>query len=263
MKNVKSYYEPFLGGGSVLLDILQNHKIKEIHVSDINIDLVNLYITVKNNINDLLLELNKLDSLFNLDQNIERRKKIFYEIREKFNNENNNIIVKSSYFIFLNKTCFNGLYRVNSNGKFNVPMGSYKNPLICDRKNLIEVSKILKDINIECLDFSKSIDKADKDSFVYVDPPYRSVTKDGFTQYQKQNFNDCSQKHLANTLKRLHERGGKFLLSNSDQKNLDINDSFFDDLYSEFRIERVKSRRSINSSGTGRGKINELLIYNY
>ena len=177
-------------------------------------------------------------------------------------NENTRID-KAVYFIFLNKTCFNGLYRVNKNGQFNVPMGSYKNPSICDEENLRNVNKALQNVTIVCGDYTLSQSFIDKDTFVYIDPPYRPISHtSGFTAYNTEAFDDNEQIRLAKFFDEISDVGAKAVLSNSDPKNVNPDDTFFDDLYSRYHIKRINATRAINSKAEKRGKISELLITN-
>lgn len=173
-------------------------------------------------------------------------------------------VIRASYIIFMNKTCFNGLFRVNRNGEFNVPHGRYKTPLICDKENLIEVSKVLKNVDIRNASYLDSEELINENSLVYLDPPYRPLSKtSSFTSYSSGDFNDNDQIELANYYKRISDKGAYAILSNSDPHNVDVNDNFFDDLYKDFTIERINANRSINSNADKRGPINELLIRNY
>ena len=180
----------------------------------------------------------------------------------------NNLIFKNSIelaalMIFLNKTCFNGLYRVNKKGDFNVPMGNYKMPKICDEENLINISQKLKNVNIVYGDYKNSYNFIDENTFVYFDPPYRPLNKTAsFTSYTEFSFEDREQKELSEYFELLNKKNAKLLLSNSDPKNENIDDDFFDELYKNFIIKRVKSQRAINSKGTNRGKITEILVSN-
>ncbi len=262
---INKYIEPFVGGGAVLFDIASKYNFEQIIINDYNHDLMHLYSHIKNNINILIPELKKIsDSYLVLSE--EERSEFFYNAREQFNMINSNTIEKSVLFIFLNRTCFNGLYRVNSKGKFNVPYGRYKSPMILDEDNLYKVSDFLSKVTILSGDFSKVEEYADEKTFVYFDPPYRPLNvTSSFTSYSKNDFNDDEQKRLAEFFIKLHNKGVQLMLSNSDPKNTDIDDSFFDDLYSHpnLNIQRVEAKRNINSNGNGRGKITELLITNY
>jgi len=165
--------------------------------------------------------------------------------------------------IFLNKTCFNGLYRVNSKGLFNVPIGSYKKPPICDAENLRLISRLLENVQINCGDYSKCADFIDDNTFAYIDPPYRPLTATAsFTSYSENEFCDKQQIELGKFVDEIAAKGAKIVVSNSDPKNSDESDSFFDDLYSNYTIMRISAKRMINSKATGRGNINELLICN-
>ena len=164
--------------------------------------------------------------------------------------------------IFLNKTCFNGLYRENKSGEFNVPHGKYKNPKICDRENLLAVSNKLKNVEIYCGDYKNSENFIDANTLVYFDPPYKPLSKSGFTSYSKSGFNDDNQIELSQFFKELNDKGTKVFLSNSDPKSND-GDLFFDDLYKDFNIDRVYGNRMINSDAVNRGKVNEIIVSNF
>ncbi|NJN44832.1 MAG: Dam family site-specific DNA-(adenine-N6)-methyltransferase, partial [Anaerolineae bacterium] len=173
-------------------------------------------------------------------------------------------VKRTAQLIFLNKTCYNGLFRVNSKGEFNVPHGSYKNPTICDVENLNAVAEILQRTTILCGDFEISQKFIHSKSFVYFDPPYRPLNKtSNFTAYDVKPFDDMEQERLANFYRLLDKTGAKLMLSNSDPHNQDKKDDFFDHLYDGFKIHRVKASRMINSKSEGRGQITELLITNY
>ena len=266
--NIKKYVEPFVGGGAVFFDILNKYDLESIYISDTNDDLINAYRTIKYNSLELI-ELLKIMENEYLDKDKVQRKQYYLEKRQIFNDlkikkSNEFNILKASYLIFLNRTCFNGLYRVNSKGLFNVPMGSYKNPQICDEKNIIAISNKLKRVEIKCADFKDSEDFIDENTFVYFDPPYRPITKTAnFTAYTSNEFNDNNQIELANFVKIIDKKGAKFVLSNSDPKNTDEEDNFFDNLYSEFKIRRVDAKRMINSDSKKRGNVKELLISNF
>lgn len=263
-KELNKYIEPFVGGGAVLFDIISQYKFEQIIINDYNEDLMHLYNHIKNNKDKIINELKNLSDTY-LSLNDDDRKNYYYKARELFNSEKSGTITKSVLFIFLNRTCFNGLYRVNSSGKFNVPYGSYKNPTILDIDNIVKVSEALSNVTILNGDFSIIEKYVDEKTFVYFDPPYRplSVTS-SFTSYEKNDFNDEEQIRLANFYKYLHnEKHAKLMLSNSDPKNINENDDFFDILYKGFNIKRVEAKRAINSDRNGRGKITELLITNY
>ena len=261
------YIEPFVGGGAVLIDILQKYNIKEAFAFDINKDLINSYNVIKNNVDELITILKEIETQY-LKLEKEGRKKYFYIVREKYNNytieENETKIQRAAQFVFLNRTCFNGLYRVNKSGKFNVPIGSYKNPTICDEQNLKNLSKLIQNVQFECGDYKNSIKYVTKNTFVYFDPPYRPLNiTSGFTSYTKEDFNDDDQKELAKLYKMLDGRNAKLMLSNSNPKNINKEDNFFDNLYKGFNINEIYSNRMINSKADGRGKISEIVVTNY
>lgn len=265
--SIKKYAEPFIGGGAVLFDILNKFDLEEIYISDINAELINTYIQVKENVEDLIAFLYDYENTF-LKSSADERKKIYYKKRERYNtlmvSENSKNIESASLFIFLNKTCFNGLYRVNRKGLYNVPMGSYKNPKICDEKNLREVSKALANVYIVCADYRKSHSFIDQNTLVYFDPPYRPLNiTSSFTSYNCNGFDDNSQAELAKYVQILSQKGAYVIVSNSDPKNSNPDDNFFDILYSKQNISRISANRMINSNAKLRGRINELLISNY
>lgn len=267
-ENITKYAEPFVGGGAVLFDILNEYDLKEVYISDINAELINTYKVIRDDSEQLIELLEKYQGEYvPLDK--EKRKIYYYDKRDKFNelivggNEDGNI-KKAALMIFLNKMCFNGLYRVNKKGLFNVPVGAYKNPLICDEKNLISVSEKLQNVEIICGDYRDSEKFIDKNTFVYFDPPYRPLTETAsFTAYTKNVFDDNEQIKLANYVECINKKGAKVLVSNSDPKNSNGEDEFFDEIYSDFNIKRVSATRMINSKAEDRGKINELLISNF
>ncbi|MCL2099147.1 MAG: DNA adenine methylase [Oscillospiraceae bacterium] len=263
---VKKYAEPFVGGGAVLFDILSNFNLEEIYISDINRELILTYKIIRDNINGLISFLKIFEDTY-LFANEDKRKKIYYDNRKKFNAlkiSNSESPELAAIFIFLNRTCFNGLYRVNSKGEFNVPQGSYKNPCICDEKNLKNVSESLKGVEIVCGDYKKSKTFIDENTFVYFDPPYRPLNdSSSFTAYTQNGFGDKEQIELAKFIDSLSELGAYVVASNSDPKNTDEKDNFFDELYYRHKIFRISASRAINSVGGGRGKINELLITSY
>ena len=265
---VTKYAEPFVGGGAVLLDILGKYELEEIYVSDINAELINTYRIIRDDIDELIYMLKAMQSEF-VPLDTEHRKAYYLCKREKFNdlkvNGDESInIEKAALMIFLNKTCFNGLFRVNKKGPFNVPMGSYKNPLICDELNLRAVSDKLQKVTIVCGDYRKSADFIDDKTFVYFDPPYRPITDTAsFTAYTENLFNDDEQIELAKFVDEMHRKGAKVVISNSDPKNSNAEDNFFDNIYSTHKIKRVEATRMINSKSEARGKIKELLISNF
>lgn len=265
---ITKYAEPFVGGGAVLFDILNKYNLEEVYISDINAELINTYRGIRDNIDILIKKLSAMQNDF-IPLYTEHRKEYYLDKRSRFNelkvNGDEKInIEKAALMIFLNKTCFNGLYRVNKKGLFNVPMGTYKNPLICDENNLRAVSEKLQKVKIVCGDYKKSADFIDENTFVYFDPPYRPITDTAsFTAYTENLFNDDAQIELAQFVNDMDKKGAKIVISNSDPKNSNTNDDFFDNIYSAHRIKRVEATRMINCNSEARGKIKELLISNF
>lgn len=265
---IKKYAEPFVGGGAVLFDILSKYDLDEVYISDINAELINTYCIIRDDIDNLIELLVALQNDF-LPLDTDDRKVFYTQKRKRFNdlkvNGNENInIEKAALMIFLNKTCFNGLFRVNKKGLFNVPMGAYKNPLICDENNLRAVSENLQRVTIVCRDYRESADFIDQNTFVYFDPPYRPITNTAsFTAYTENLFNDEEQIELARFVDDMHRKGAKIVISNSDPKNSNTEDDFFDNIYSSHKIKRVEATRMINCNSEARGKIKELLISNF
>lgn len=263
------YIEPFIGGGAILIDILKKYNIKKAYAFDINKNLINCYNIIKDKVESLVLELKKLEEEY-LKLDDENRKEYYYDIRKKYNLINieneKEALEKTTYFIFLNKTCFNGLYRENRRGQFNVPIGKYKNPTICDEKNLIELSKLIKNVTFINGDYRESYKYIEENTFIYFDPPYRPINKtSSFTSYSKEDFNDENQKELGEYFRKINDNNSnvKLMLSNSNPKNNNEEDDFFEQIYNGFKINEIKANRMINSNKEKRGKISELLITNY
>ena len=266
-KTINKYAEIFIGGGAVLFDILSKYRLDEVYISDKNLELINTYKSIRDNVDILIKSLKEMEEQYtSLDD--ENRKIYYYKKRQEYNslkiNIEENNIEKARLFIFLNKTCFNGLYRVNKKGEFNVPMGAYKNPKICDKENLKNVSMALKNVKIIYADYRESESFIDEKTFVYIDPPYRPLnTSSSFTSYTENDFSDKEQIELAEYIDLLNKKKAKIVISNSDPKNNNIDDNFFDELYKNYNINRVKATRMLNSNASLRGAINELLITNY
>ena len=248
-KIYKVYYEPFLGGGAVLFDLQPKKAI----VNDLNSELINVYKTIKSFPTELVEELRKFsndeETFYNI-RNIDRDKTKYQELSN---------IQKAARIIYLNKTCFNGLYRVNNAGEFNSPFGRYKNPNIVNDKTIYAVSKYFNtaDITFKNGDFEECIKEIQKDSFVYLDPPYDPISKtSNFTGYNQGGFSDEEQIRIKNMCDRLNENGIKFLLSNSATP-------FIKELYKDYIIDIVSAKRSVNSKADKRGEIEEVLIRNY
>ena len=267
---IKRYVEPFIGGGAVFFHLAQFHRFQEIVISDVNSELLIVYKTVQKDVEGLIEGLNRLKQRF---LSGEDREKFYYEQRENFNRNvrefdfkhfRSGWTTRAAQFIFLNHTCFNGLYRTNSKLLFNVPFGKYAQPGIYNEENLRAASDLLRTVEIRQGDFESVEEFADDETFVYFDPPYRPISKtSSFNTYHKSEFTDDDQKRLTDCFRRLDAKGAKLMLSNSDPKNENPADEFFDELYKDFRIERIKASRAINSNGAKRGRISELLITNY
>lgn len=239
-----NYLEPFLGSGAFFFYITQRYRCTAI-LSDNNAELINAFEMVKEKPNDLI------PLLAEHKQN--HSKNYYYAIRKE---KPTGKLERAARFIYLNKTCFNGLYRVNSKGEFNVPMGSYKNPTIYSEKTILRASKLLQNATLKVSSFEGVLDDAKKGDFVYFDPPYHPIKKTSFTSYTKEDFSEKEQHELVKVFKKLDERGCFVMLSNSDT-------TFIKELYAGFKQRRVKARRAINCNGSGRGKINELVVTNY
>lgn len=269
---IQNYLEPFIGGGALFFYLMSNYDIKHAYISDINKELILIYSVIKQDSQKLIEYLKDLEAAF-LKLDYDKRKKFYLNIRREFNDQlktfdfnkyGDDTIIRASWSIFMNKTGFNGLFRLNKKGEFNVPFGRYKNPKICDEENLTNVHNILRDVTIknENYDYSKKFIK--KGSLIYLDPPYRPLSDTAsFTSYSNNDFNDTDQINLAKYYQDITDMGAYAILSNSDPHNTDPDDDFFDNLYSNFNINRVTAKRSVNSNGNKRGPISELLITNY
>ena len=263
---INKYIEPFIGGGAVFFDVVTNYKLDTYIINDINKELINTYKAIQQDINSLLGYLSNITSYYK-QLSIDDKDLFYYSIRKKYNNiiiDKSINIEKAALFIFLNKTCFNGLYRVNRNNQFNVPTGKYKNPTIYDEENLLNISQILQKVEILCGDFSTVYNHIESNTFIYIDPPYRPLTKtSSFTNYSTYLFDDKEQIRLSTFINEADKKGAYVLASNSDPKNTSENDLFFDELYSSKNIIRIEAQRVINSNPLRRGKITELIISNY
>lgn len=245
-KSYNRYFEPFIGGGALFFEL----RPEQAYISDMNEELINLYSVVRNNVYELIKDLSKH----------EVSKEYFLEIRNIDRTEQYtelSDVERASRFIYLNRTCFNGMYRVNSQGQFNVPFGHYKNPRIIDKNNLLNCSELLKKTEIKCADFSEILTKVKKGDLVYFDPPYVPLNEtSSFTSYTKDGFDINMQFKLRDVCDELDNKGVKFMLSNSDTK-------LVNELYVNYEIKKVFASRQINANADGRGKITEVLVRNY
>jgi len=262
----KIYIEPFVGGGAVLFDILQRFTLDKAVIIDLNKELINCYRCIKQDVEEIIKQLEQLKSEF-ISLNAAGQEKFYLDIRKRYNEtvlNREHDFEKAANFIFLNKTCFNGLYRVNSKGEFNVPFAKSKNPSVYDRENLTLVSKLLQNVTIIHGDYKQCLDYIGEGTFVYCDPPYRPLSASAsFVGYSQNGFNDDDQREVASFIKKLSERGCLVMLSGADPKNADPEDSFLDELYNGFDIMRINARRMINCRADKRGNITEIVVRNY
>jgi len=253
-----TYIEPFVGSGAMLLWMLKSFpQIKKAVIGDINQDLIQTWQCVASRPMELIQILQQMQEEYHaLEADEEQKKNYYYAKRALFNERNSDSLTQSALLLFLNRTCFNGLYRVNRRGEYNVPIGSYKKPTICDKENILAVSRALEKTEIICADFEKTLDYAQTGSFFYLDPPYKPLSNtSSFTAYASAAFDDGEQMRLRHFCQKLDSQGHQWLLSNSDHV-------FFDSIYTDFKRQRVFARRSINSKHDRRGTLTELLIGN-
>lgn len=273
MSKVDRYVEPFVGGGAVLFHLLEHHLFDEVHIFDVNPELILCYETIRDDVESVVAILADLTSTYPRDD-LEAQKPVFYSVRDLWNQGVGSIhkmtpiqrAARVAQMIFLNKTCFNGLYRVNRSGLFNTPIGRYAQPGFTSPETLRAVSAALAGVQAHHGSFEACKSFVTSSTFAYFDPPYRPLSNTAaFTSYAKEDFNDDGQRALASLARELDQTvpGARLMLSNSDPKNSDPNDEFFDELYQGFTVERVEANRAINSDSTARGCINELLITNY
>lgn len=269
---IQHYVEPFVGGGAMLWAIACQFPHLHRAILDLNPELIIAYTSVQRDPEALIAQLETLQGhYFSLSPT--QQAQYYYQIRAQFNQQRQDFdfhrynppwIKRTAMLIFLNRTCFNGLFRVNSQGEFNVPVGRYKNPKICDRLNLTQVSQFLQSTQIHHGDFTQIETQIKPNSFVYFDPPYRPLNRTAaFNAYASQGFDEGDQIRLKELCDRLHHQGIYFMVSNSDPHNIDPDDDFFDHLYRDYQIIRIPATRMINSRANRRGPISELLIINY
>lgn len=260
-----TYIEPFVGGGAMLFYMLQRYpNIQRAVINDINSDLVCCYQTVRDQVEALIESLRDYEQLYLALQTEDNRKDFYMAARSRYNEKNLDSIENTTLFFFLNRTCFNGLYRVNKSGLFNVPFGKYANPTICDPDTLRMDSELLQRVEIMNGDFEETFQHAQGNTLFYFDPPYRPLSDtSSFNDYTKEAFNDDAQIRLKEYCDRIHAAGYHFMLSNSDCKGKNEADNFFDVLYEAYQIERVWASRNINAVASKRGKLTEILVRNY
>ena len=260
-----TYIEPFVGGGAMLFHMLQTHKnIKHAVINDINPDLITCYKIVRDRPDDLIRSLTCIQEDYYSVKNEEAKKAYYLRMRERFNGKPSDPIENTTLFFFLNRTCFNGLYRVNKTGTFNVPCGRYERPLICDADTIHADSRLLQRVTILMGDFEQTYGHISGNTFFYFDPPYRPLSDtSSFNDYAKEAFNDAAQIRLKHFCDRLQHAKIPFMLSNSDCLGKNGTDRFFDDLYANYDINRVWASRSVNANGAKRGKLTEILVRNY
>ena len=263
--NNATYIEPFVGGGAMLFSMLQKHpNIRHAVINDINHDLILCYQTVRNEVELLIPSLQDIEQRYHALADMEAKREMYMEVRSRYNEKNLDPIENTTLFFFLNRTCFNGLYRVNRKGLFNVPWGKYATPQICDEATLRADSELLQRVEIFEGDFEQTIDFALEQTLFYFDPPYRPLSDtSSFNDYTKDAFNDDSQVRLKVFCDMVNEHGYKFMLSNSDCKSKNEEDNFFDVLYGAYQIDRVMASRNVNANAAKRGKITEILVHNY
>jgi len=252
-KTFNEFYEPFVGGGAMFFSI----NPAKSYINDMNEVLMNAYKHVRDDVDALIKELTLLhDYYWELPDNV-AKKELFLEKRTLFNSLDNGSFEKTVLLIFLNKTCFNGLYRENSKGEFNVPFNNSERPPICDAINLRNVSNSLQNAKITHLSYEKAIKSAKKDDFVYLDPPYDPLNQTSrFTSYHASGFDRKDQEKLRDVFQELANKGCNVMLSNS-------NTPFINELYKAFKIHKISAARNINSIGTKRGKVTEIVVTNY
>jgi len=260
-----TYIEPFVGGGAMLFYMLQQYpNICHAVINDVNPDLMTCYRTVRDMPEELITSLMDIQNIYNELLTEDARRDFFLAVRDRYNEKNLDPIENTTKFFFLNRTCFNGLYRVNKKGLFNVPFGKYVNPQICDPMTIRKDSELLQRVEILTDDFEATFDYAHGNTLFYFDPPYRPLSNtSSFKEYTKEAFNDDAQIRLKKYCDRINEAGFHFMLSNSDCKGKSEDDKFFDVLYAEYQIEKVWASRNINSNPVKRGKLTEILVHNY
>ncbi len=261
-----TFIEPFIGSGAVLFWMMETFpNIEKAVINDINSDLINTYKVIKESPDKLIVVLREIQQeYYNVEAIGDEKKQYYSHKRDLYNSRTASLIEQAALFIFLNRTCFNGLYRVNKSNKFNVPLGSYTKPKILDELNIKAVSAVLQKVEILNGDYQETLNHVGDDTFFYFDPPYKPLSStSNFNSYANDDFDDNEQIRLRNFCQSLDELGCYWMLSNSDVKGNDANNTFFDDIYQDFNIQRVQAKRMINAKADKRGELTELLITNY
>ena len=260
-----TYIEPFVGGGAMLFHLLSHYpNIKRAVINDINKDLTACYEIVRDNPRELIRALQDLQKEYDSLLRDTFRQDFYYRMRDRFNTKALDALENTVLFFFLNRTCFNGLYRVNKKGGFNVPFGKYESPTFFNEEVIYADSELLQNVEILNGDFEETFDKINGKTLFYFDPPYRPLSNtSSFNNYSKEDFNDNAQIRLKLFCDRIHAVGAHFMLSNSDGRGKNVHDTFFDDLYSAYSIERVWASRCVNSNVSKRGKLTEILVRSY
>lgn len=260
-----TYIEPFVGGGAMLFHMLQTYSnIKSAVINDINPDLAMCYTVVRDSPMELLSALSELQQQYYSLTNEDERRQYFLDERARYNTRALGRIENSALFLFLNRTCFNGLYRVNRSGLFNVPFGKYISPTICDSRTILADSRLLQNVEILTGDFEQTYDRIRERTLFYFDPPYRPLSStSSFNDYTKEGFSDVDQIRLKQFCDRISAAGASFMLSNSDCLAKDESDRYFDDLYAFYSIKRVWASRNVNANASKRGKLTEILVCNF
>ena len=260
-----TYIEPFVGGGAMLFYMLTHYpNIKRAIIADVNRDLINCYQFIKSDPSGLITLLRDIKNRYYQLSSIDEKSAFYYQMRESYNNNELTPLERSACFIFLNKTCFNGLYRVNAYGRFNVPFGKYATPPICDEDLIWANHKILKNVDIYIGSYETILRHLGRRyNFIYLDPPYRPLSASAhFIEYTHTVFDDSEQERLKLFCDRLTQRGCKVMQSNSNSFDTD-GTSYFTKLYNDYNIEQIKAHRFINAHAGKREKETELLIMNY
>ncbi len=272
-QKIDTYIEPFVGAGALFFEMIEKKNIKHAYISDVNADLILTYKVIQQYPEKLATYLTAYQQEYDKTPQSDRNA-LFLSVRKAFNETRNEIktpifaenwAIRAAQLIFLNKTCFNGLFRLNSKGEFNVPYGEYKTAQIANIANIWAVSQVLANTEIRCADYTACFEAIHERAFVYFDPPYRPLSKTAsFTNYAGAEFTDKNQIELAHFFARISkETGAKAMLSNSDPQNINTEDIFFEKIFADYHIHKVSANRAINSKGDKRGSIKELLITNY